>query len=135
MNLKSPGFHMDSIIAGFRNSKDVIRSLSLPTLFSALVYSHGGFFLVVTKMSSQYLQTQSLVLVISGDKLPLSLLLAFLIISEKDFGPVWVRWGKPLDKSLFWCVLVRILKRNRTNRYGGQEVPCIAVHKLKNQES
>lgn len=67
MNLKSPGLHMDSIIAGpnwihqelKRCYQASVSSHFLILLFSVLVYSQRSSFLVVTKMVPQYVQTHT----------------------------------------------------------------------------
>ena len=83
MNLKSPVAQMDSVIAGFRDSEDLLSPVSFHFSVldsSPLLYSQGGPFLV-TQMGCQHLQTQTdlSACMISGDKLPLHLLFVIVV--------------------------------------------------------
>lgn len=84
MNLKSPVAQMDSVIAGFRDSEDLLSPVSFHFSVldsSPLLYSQGGSFLVVTQMGCQHLQTQTdlSACMISGDKPPLHLLFVIVV--------------------------------------------------------
>ena len=92
MNLKSPVAQMDSVIAGFRDSEDLLSPVSFHFSVldsSALFYSQGGSFLVVTQMGCQHLQAQTdfSACMISGDKLPLHLL---FVVVVQPLSHVWL---------------------------------------------
>lgn len=84
MNLKSLVTQMDSVLAGFRDSEDLLSPVSFHFSVldsSALLDSQGGSFHVVTQMGHQHLQTQTdlSACTISGDQLPLRLLFVIVV--------------------------------------------------------